>query len=68
MHPVGRLIHIQFPRDLICSRLEFLNALAEAASDLRNTFSSKNEQNGQEYEDEFERSQASHDSTGSMIG
>lgn len=64
MNPVCRLVHIELARDLIRGRLEFLDTLTQPASNLRNSLGSENEQDGQEYEYEFKRSQASHVSAG----
>jgi hypothetical protein len=59
-----RLIDVELPGDLIRGRLEFLDPLSQTAGDFRNALGSKDEQDGQENEYEFKRSQASHMSAG----
>ena len=64
VNPVGGLIHVQFARNLIRGRLELLDSFAQTTGNLWNTLGTKNQKDGQEYEYEFERSQASHNSAG----
>lgn len=64
MDTCRRLIDVELPGDLIRSRLEFLDPLPQTAGDFWNALGSKDEQDGQENEYEFKRSQASHMSAG----
>lgn len=64
MDAIGRLVDIQLAGNLVRRGLEFLDALAQSTGYLGDTLGSENQEDGQEYEYKFKRSQASHVSAG----